>query len=165
MTEHQRLFLVQARTDIAVFKTLRSGADFPACHALHYLQMATEMLGKAHLWRRGWPGKKTHGGFVSFLKALAGSPQARKHLGYEGQNENWKHVIRKSLPLAERVEKLAPSFSSNKPNPEYPWPEESPEHAPAEHDFEIWRDLEQTSAGRHFLDIVHRLFAVAEAYL
>ena len=33
VTESQRLFLVQARTDFAVFK-LREHPDLPACHAL-----------------------------------------------------------------------------------------------------------------------------------
>jgi len=46
MTEHQRLFLVQARTDFAVFELFRRDVKWPSCHALHYLQMATELLGK-----------------------------------------------------------------------------------------------------------------------
>ena len=68
MTEYQRLFLVQARTDFAVFELLRRQSDLPECHALHYLQMATELLGKAHAWKHG-PRTNTHRAFVGFLRA------------------------------------------------------------------------------------------------
>jgi hypothetical protein len=70
VTEHQRLFLLQARSDFDVFEFLREHCrkgDFPACHALHYLQMATELLGKAHAWKRG-PPRQTHRAFVRFLR-------------------------------------------------------------------------------------------------
>ena len=53
MTEYQRLFLVQARTDFVVFELLRALPHLPACQALHYLQMSTELLGKAHAWKQG----------------------------------------------------------------------------------------------------------------
>ena len=44
MTEYQRLFLVQARTDFMVFELFRKDPNLPACHALHYLQMATSTV-------------------------------------------------------------------------------------------------------------------------
>jgi hypothetical protein len=164
MTEYQRLFLVQARTDFAVFELLRRQADLPACHALHYLQMATELLGKAHAWKHG-PRTSTHRAFVGFLRSLSTNRKAQKQLGFEGRNENWEHLIRKSVPLAERVEDLAPALALDSPNPEYPWPREAPQVAPAEHAFEIWQELQETAAGRQFLAIVSRLFAAAEAFL
>ncbi|MGO9471057.1 MAG: hypothetical protein ACLQVF_43755 [Isosphaeraceae bacterium] len=40
-------------SDFAVFELLRKHSDLPACHALHYLQMATEMLGKAKACKYG----------------------------------------------------------------------------------------------------------------
>src|SRR5438128_2189537 len=126
MTEFQRLFLLQARTDFAVFELLRKQPDLPACHALHYLQMATELLGKAHAWKHGQPNK-THRAFARFLRSLSTNRQAQKQLGYEGQNENWRHTIRKSVPLAESIEDLAPSLSRDGPNPEYPWPDVAPQ--------------------------------------
>ena len=134
MTEHQRLFLVQARTDFEVFEGFRKQPGLPSCHALHYLQMATEMLGKAHAWKHG-PCANTHRAFVGFLRSLSTNRRAQKHLGYEGKNQNWENVIRKSVPLAEQVEDLAPALSSDGPNPEYPWPRAAPTIAPAEHAF------------------------------
>jgi hypothetical protein len=164
MTEYQRLFLVQARTDFAVFELLRGQPNLPACHALHYLQMATELLGKAHAWKHG-PRANTHRAFVAFLRSLSTNRKAQKQLGFEGRNENWEHVLRKSVPLAERIEDLAPALAPDAPNPEYPWPRGAPQLAPAEHTFGIWQELQETAAGRQFLNLTTRLFAAADAFL
>jgi hypothetical protein len=164
MNEPQRLFLVQARTDIAVFKLLKDSSDFPVCHALHYLQMATEMFGKALAWKQG-PRANTHMAFVGFLRSLSTNRQAQQQLGYERRTEQWIQVIRKSLPLAKRVEDLAPTISPDAPNPEYPWPRAVPHTAPAEYTFSIWSDLQETAAGQQFLSLVDQLFSVAAAFL
>ena len=164
MNEQQRLFLVQARTDFAVFEVLRKNALLPSCHALHYLQMATELLGKALAWRHG-PPRRTHRSLVQFLRSLTSNQQAQSQLGFENQNQNWIHVIRKSVPLAERVENLAPALCNDGPNAEYPWPNASPTNAPAEHTFDLWSDLQETAAGRQFLHLISRLFMTAETFL
>jgi hypothetical protein len=165
MTEYQRLFLVQARTDFAVFELLRGQPELPACHALHYLQMATELLGKAHVWKDGPPAKISHAALVTFLKSLSANQHAQRQLGYDQQNENWQQLIRKCKPLALQIEKLAPKLALDGPNPEYPWPRAAPQTAPAEHTFAIWQALEETPAGRSFLSIIRRLFHAAEAFL
>ncbi|HUY33433.1 MAG TPA: hypothetical protein VMV69_11850 [Pirellulales bacterium] len=163
MTEFQRLFLVQSRSDFAVFKLLRKDQELPPCHALHYLQMATELLGKAHAWRQG-PRTRTHRAFVGFLRSLTSNRQAQVKLGFEGRNEHWGSMIRKSVPLAERVETLAPALNPDGPNSEYPWPRATPQFAPVEHAFDVWREL-QKPAGGTFLNLVGHLFAAAEAFL
>src|SRR5258708_7170352 len=165
MTEHQRLFLTQARTDFSVFKLCwKTHPELPACHALHYLQMATELLGKAYAWKHA-PAATTHKAFVNFLRSLTANRQAQKQMGFEGQNASWRHWIRKSVPLAERVEDLAPSLAGDGPNPEYPWPRLDPQVAPTEHKFEVWTELQGTAEGRQFLDRLTRLFAIAEAFI
>ena len=86
MTEFQRLFLVQARSDYRVFELLWKEwkeSSLPACHALHYLQMATEKFGKAKAWKHGF-GSKTHLGFRGFLTGLQSNRGAQKQLGYAG---------------------------------------------------------------------------------
>ena len=163
MTEFQRLFLIQGRTDFAVFQLLRGQAEFPACHPLHYLQMSTELLGKAHAWKNGSP-KKTHRALVGFLKSLSTNRQAQQQLGYAKRNENWSHLIRKSISIAEQIEDLAPALAHNGPNPEYPWPDVAPQFAPAEFNFPLWAEL-QTAGGRQFMKLIDNLFDVAEAYL
>jgi hypothetical protein len=162
MTEHQRLFLVQARSNLAIFEFLRSNAHLPVCHALHYLQMATEMLGKAYLWRHGQQ-KNSHRALVKFLKALETNRSAQNQLDFGGQNEFWRQRIRKAKILAEMIENLAPALADG-PNPEYPWPPENPTICPAEHNFEIWETL-QTGSGRSFLDFIRKLFENADQFL
>jgi hypothetical protein len=164
VTEHQRLFLVQARTDYLVFDLLRKQPTLPACHSLHYLQMATELFGKAWDWKNG-PVKTSHRALVRFLRSLTTVNKAQHQLGYEGKNENWKHRIRKSISIAERVENLAPALALDGPNPEYPWPRADPVEAPAEHTFDIWQDLQETAEGRQFLELLGSLFAKAEMFL
>jgi hypothetical protein len=164
MTEHQRLFLIQAQSNFAVFSLLRKADAIPRSQALHYLQMATELLGKAYAWRNGKP-KQTHRSFVSFLKRLSTDRTAQKQLGYEGQNESWTHLLRKSRPLAESIEDLAPALAGEGPNPEYPWPPDSPTTAPIEYAFPIWAESTETAHGRQFLALITNLFASAQAYL
>jgi hypothetical protein len=163
VTEHQRLFLVQALANYEFFKLVES-SRLPRCHALYCLQMATEMLGKAYAWRSG-PRRKTHRAFAGFLKSLSKNRHAQKQLGFDGQNESWFHIIRKSGPLAERIENLAPALCNDGPNPEYPWPSDNPTTTPAEYLFPIWRELQDTAEGRQFLKLVGNLFPAAEAYL
>jgi hypothetical protein len=86
-------------------------------------------------------------------------------LGFEGRNENWTHLLRKSVPLAEAIEDLAPALAGEGPNPEYPWPPSEPTVAPAEHLFAIWWQIQDTAAGRQFLNLLDRLFDSAETFL
>jgi hypothetical protein len=85
--------------------------------------------------------------------------------GGDRRNENWEHLIRKSVSLAERIEDLAPALSPDAPNPEYPWPRAAPHTAPVEYTFGIWQNLEDTSAGHQFLKLIGSLFATAEVFL
>lgn len=164
MNAQQRLFLTQAKSDFAVFELLRKQATLPECHALDYLQMTTEMLGKAHAWGSG-PNPGTHRAIVRFLRSLSTNRMAQQQLGYEGKNQAWSLRIRSSIPLAERIEDLAPALAQEGPNPEYPWPRVDPQTAPAEHRFGIWEHLRDTPKGRQFLELLGALFATAGAYL
>ncbi|HET6247944.1 MAG TPA: hypothetical protein VFE47_09635 [Tepidisphaeraceae bacterium] len=163
MNEQQRLFLVQAQSDFRVFDLLRNAANTPHCHALHYLQMATEKLGKAYAWRHGSGPADSHRAFVRLLRDISTNRAAQKRLRYDGNNEKWKHVIRKSIPLAKQIEDLAPALADGE-NPEYPWPQSLPRIAPAEHHFGIWEEIQDKPAGRQFLKLVASLFAIAESF-
>lgn len=114
MTEFQRLFLVQACSDFAVFELLQGRNDLHLCHALHYLQMATELLGKAHAWKDG-PCAPSHRAFEPFIRSLSTNRKVQKQLGFEGRNANWRHLIRKSASFAQRIEKLAPRTVARQP--------------------------------------------------
>ena len=164
MNEHQRLFLVQARSGFAVFELLRKQPAVDSCHPLHDLQIATEMFGKAHAWKTG-PSFRTHRAIVGFLRSLSTNRAAQQQFGFGGKNEAWSSRIRASITLAERVEDLAPAIAQDGPNPEYPWPRANPEVAPAEHEFDLWLTLRDTAKGRQFLHLLGVLLATAEAYL
>jgi hypothetical protein len=164
MKEEQRLFLVQAKSAYAVYRLLNADKSLHHCHALHYLQMATELLGKANAWKNG-PIGKSHKALASFLRSLSSNRGAQRQLGYEGQNENWTHTIRKIIPIAESLQKMAPALANDGPNPEYPWPTDAPAATPVEYAFPIWEELTETSYGRMLISLIHYLFAAAEEYM
>ena len=167
MNDAQRLWWQQAQSDRALFVHLRrSGAH--ECHLLHYLQMATEKLGKAYFWRSKKPPPKSHVGFVRFLKALLDRPTAElrwiaKSLGFDRPEdlEKWVSNIQQ---LAYALQNIAPAEAGNGPNPEYPWPHEAPAHFPAGHKFDLWAQLLNTGQGRKLLEIIDRAIIRFDAY-
>jgi hypothetical protein len=64
--------------------------------------------------------------------------------------------------MARDIENLTPDLAQTGPNVEYPWPPEMPLHAPQEHRYRIWDELHQTTAGKHFLDLVEEVMSLAE---
>lgn len=164
MREEQRLFLVQARSAFDVYELLRANESVHPCHALHYLQMATELLGKAHAWKNG-PVSKSHKSLVQFLRNLSSNSKAQKALNYGDQNDSWTQTIRKIIPIADALQRLAPALAIDGPNPEYPWPPASPAVAPVEFQFPIWEELTTAAFGRRFVSILEYLFREAESYL
>lgn len=160
MTEIQALWWKQASSDMKVYAHLRRH-DFAPCHALHYLQMASEKLAKAY-----WSGRRgntafSHAAFVSFLQSLYHLSRTTKEkvagqLGFRFTNhlESW---IDSNLPLAYELEKMAPALAGeNGPNPEYPWPKSDPAHCPVEYVFPLWDRLIHKPSGRQFLVVLDR---------
>jgi len=116
-------FILQARSDYAIFKSLGSSPDTPECHRLHYLQMATEKLAKYHacLGTTGAP-KKTHSALVSLLRQLPNMPQIRHSMGYSSNPATFTTYIKSLLPVATVIEELAPVGGDlHRLNAEYPW--------------------------------------------
>lgn len=139
-------FLRQAESDYRVFQRFnRSGDSVPVCQQLHYLQMSTEKLAKALSCPQGGdPPKTTHAAFARFLRISKGRPELQRALGYEGNHNAFVSYIDSLLPLAERIEALAPEGKRlDRPNPEYPWNSlASSVVAPVDHGFEdIWGDV------------------------
>ena len=166
MKEEQRLYLVQAKSAFVVYKILNADKSLHHCHALHYLQMATELLGKASGWRDG-PVGASHMAVVAFSRRVTSKKKQQKRLGYEGQNEQWEHTLRKFGPIAESLQNIAPALAGDGPNPEYPWPRApaNPIASPVEFEFPIWVELTETGYGRALVALLHKLFDVAEEYM
>jgi hypothetical protein len=159
MNESQRLWWEQAKSDHATFVYLRQGG-VDECHLLHYLQMATEKISKAYLWRSGTPPPRTHVGLMRFLKALLD----RRDTELKGiskafefnrpkEMEAW---VKQVSPLAYELQNLAPAEAGNGPNPEYPWPHDKPTNCPAMYTFDLWARLRDHVQGRRLLQFIAR---------
>lgn len=167
MTPEQKLWWNQAQSDYAVFVQL-CGLPVNTCHRLHYLQMTTEKLCKAYLWRSGEVPSKTHTGFGQFLKALLVRKSAdldliAKVTGFQRKEDlyNWVRYIH---PLAHTLQKISPAEAGDGPNAEYPWPHAAPTNCPVDYPFPLWNELSNTAQGRKLLHFVGRAIKHFEAY-
>ncbi len=131
-------FLSQAWSDYQVFEDLNKSRH-PNCHKLHYLQMTTEKLAKACLVETNGnsPPRLAHQAFVPFLRYTKTHPLWKNRLGYGHNKQAYAAYIKKMIPIADKIEKLAPSISgTSQPNPEYPWsPGAGDVRCPADYDF------------------------------
>ncbi len=157
MNDYQALWWRQARSDRAVFDLLRRQGAAP-CHLLHYLQMATEKLGKAYFWRSGVAPPKTHASFVKFLRALGCVPSSKRQrladvFGFR-RFKSFRAWMRRACSFAYPLERLAPALAGDGENTEYPWPREAPEYAPVEHQFHLWAEFKDTGPGRQFMRVI-----------
>lgn len=166
MNHAQKLWWRQSRSDHAIFVQLRrSGAH--ECHLLHYLQMATEKLSKAYLWRSGHAPPKTHTGFVRFLRALLDRRNDLDRIaaifGFKRREDldGWMRTIQ---PLAYSLQNIAPAEAGDGPNPEYPWPHQAPADCPAGYTFALWSQLTQTGQGRNLIVFIERAITRFEQY-
>lgn len=111
-------------------------ADLPACHALHYLQMAAEKICKAHLHAIGQPANSSHAVVRKHLPTLARVLGATRALS----GSRLKELKR----LAYEIEMLAPALiseGSRPENPEYPWQNrDGTVVCPADYDFPLGRE-------------------------
>ncbi len=153
MTWHEA-YLLQARSDWQIFRMLQQ-QPVPECHPLHYLQMATEKLGKACIIAGGnAPAqvRTSHKAFVRFLQIAAYNPDLQKQLRMTGVQ--LRAHIKALLPVAEEIEKLAPAIAHSGPNAEYPW--ETPVgtvHVPATYSFTVSSQL-RTPKGIKLLNLI-----------
>jgi hypothetical protein len=125
--------LAQARSDFEMLQFLRRH-QAPFCHQLHFLQMATEKLGKGFATApSGTQPLKVHRAFVGLLRSVKSSVQLQRscHCG-TGQVDAY---IISLLPLARMIEDLAPSNANDGPNPEYPWRGQTGIIPPVDHEF------------------------------
>ncbi len=147
-------FLTQAQSDWHVYEHLEK-TPFPHCHALHYLQMATEKLAKAYLVAGRTDTKivrSTHHGLTRFFQLVSRNKGLQEEM--EMTAKQLSAYIQQLLPLAFEIENLAPAIAGNSPNPEYPW--EAPQNifnAPATYEFAIGSALREPG-GRNLIKLI-----------
>jgi hypothetical protein len=148
-------YLKQARADFSMFLQLKDDEDVNLCHALHFLQMATEKLSKAALLFGGGFRLKdvssTHLVFVEMLIKFKKHSGLANRLGFAGKGRGDTAALEKHiqslLPLAHWIEQLVPTSEST-PNCEYPWlvptnlPPDERVVAPCDHLFVDWQPTE-----------------------
>lgn len=167
MNEAQKLWWRQSQSDHALFVHWRRTGKVHECHLLHYLQMSTEKLGKAYLWRSGHAPPKRHTGFARFLRALLDRrielDRIATVLGFRRREDldNW---VRSVQTLAYSLQNIAPAEAGGGPNPEYPWPHEAPAHCPIDHTFALWTQLTNTGQGRKLMKFVEHAIARFDDY-
>jgi hypothetical protein len=148
-------YLEQARSDWQVWELIRNH-ELPPCHALHYLQMTGEKLGKAFLLTGGAlsleQARNSHVAFKRFLQFASRHPELQRLL--EMNSAQFRAHIKNMLPLADAIERLAPALAQDGPNVEYPWQSHDRKiHTPAKHDFSVLRQLLEPS-GLNLIKIV-----------
>jgi hypothetical protein len=149
-------YLEQARSDWQMWQLIRK-QKMPDCHALHYLQMTCEKLGKAFLLE----GKSislqqavtSHTAFKRFLQIASRHPLLREL--FRMNSAQFRAFIRQLLPLADDIEHLTPALAQRGPNVEYPW--ESPDkqvYAPVHYTFTVMLELHKPH-GTNLLKLVN----------
>lgn len=134
----KRAFAKQAVTDFEARDCLLRFKDLPACHQLHYLQMAFEKVAKAYLIGAGSDPEslqQSHAYIAKNVPIIVRDSLTKT----PGAKSPW--VIEAVRDLARRIELLAPAVDAGgrvPANCEYPW--EAPNGsivAPAEHNFSL----------------------------
>ena len=116
-----RAYAKQALSDLDARETLAlAGAD--KCHRLHFLQMATEKVCKAHLTSRNGHEnvRKTHGYIEKNLPIIARLFYSRVNSANQMAMWEIKHIEK----IAREIELLAPACDdggTRQDNTEYPW--------------------------------------------
>ena len=158
MNGPQNLWWRQARSDLDLFHALRRNG-VSECHLLHYLQMTTEKLSKAYLWRSLTPPSRTHTGFSRFIRALLSRQGELDRIASvldlkdAAGLERWAKIVQ---PLAYALQSIAPAEAGDGPNPEYPWPHIAPTECPTDHTFALWQQLSKTGRGRELMKFISR---------
>lgn len=161
--ECQVRWLEQCRDDFRIYELLRQYGQNPR-QILHYLQMATEKLAKAYLWRTGKAPTKSHSGFGKFFRALLDNKSAYTELGFTRVEAYQSWCRQTASPLAYEIESLAPSLANNGANPEYPWPHQASSQATVSFSFPLWNKLHHGAAARVSLSRISRAIDSFERY-
>ncbi|MCE5240431.1 hypothetical protein LLH23_18380 [bacterium] len=143
-------FFRQAASDFRVFELLLSQPGLPQCHALHYLQMASEKLAKA-IFLAGDPSfnYRRHAVLRNLHQPLRRQDVCRM-LGF-GSMKQYEATLNGLRPVLDQIEHLCPAVddgaaADTTPNVEYPWLGRDGQAGltwlvPADHQFELVAEL------------------------
>jgi hypothetical protein len=116
--------LAEAKSDFAVFEMLKEAFrrnQSEECHALHYLQMTTEKLGKAAYFRQFPLGKLTWGHKPDFFEHVWGTlNHATIQQELKQDATGLQQLLDRAQEVRDAIYSLVPGDDSHK-NVEYPW--------------------------------------------
>jgi hypothetical protein len=156
-------FAAQGRSDWEVYKHLAAltKPSLSQCHALHYLQMATEKIAKAYRIRDTAADVddlvRHHTGFVEFVNQFFRCEQIRDECR---ERDAALHALqRNATTIAREIEKLAPATDrlASPENAEYPWERDEQILIPCKFGFPNLAMLQQPG-GRAVMNLVERAF-------
>lgn len=118
-----RAFALQAKSDLDMLRALLRLRDVPACHRLHYLQMAAEKASKSFVTPPTGPPAYSHRALVKFIRGEAKmNPSLMRSVGFAfDKKAAYLAYLRSLEPIAAGIEALAPAVSPPEENTEYPW--------------------------------------------
>lgn len=150
-------FATQAVSDLDARQLLAVVRSLPACHALHFLQMACEKLCKASMIAAGadpMEVQRSHAYIAKHLPTII-----RMYMSREAgrlPRDNW--IVDAVRPLARKIELLNPAVRDGGRSPqncEYPWmAADGSVIAPADHPFDFSMLFEK--AGITLLKVVRQ---------
>jgi hypothetical protein len=170
--EEREAFQRQARSDFQVFELLHRQhlGEVSECHALHYLQMATEKLAKAAFIALDVrpEDRYSHVAFSLIPQHLSRRDVAHA-LGWT-DFRRYQAFLRWARPLFREIDELNPGVGPQQPgggpqegpNVEYPWRSRDAAgelvwEAPADHDFGLLARLRRDANGLALLHFVRTL--------
>ena len=130
-------YAAQSQSDWGIYWLLvRHRPPVPACHELHYLQMATEKIAKAYMFRdtatREQGLQQAHVAFSKMIGMFLKSPQVKAW--YRNRPSDLSEIAVVAHRLARSIEKLNPAVDreGSPTNVEYPWESGGAIHVPCQ---------------------------------
>lgn len=138
--EWARAYAEQGLSDLGIYKLLtETKPPIAACHWLHYLQMASEKIGKANQFLVAGESidklVTSHIAAVRFVDAYFKSSRMRTK--YRGKDAELQEKLRDMAGVARAIEELAPAIDRERvpQNVEYPWSDGTKLFIPSKHQF------------------------------
>jgi hypothetical protein len=162
--EMARAFARQANADYDTYSVLAARADIARCQSLHYLQMTSEKLVKAYLFRTQAALQLVQTSHAYVAKNLPLVLRAAYQRRHDKPANPW--LFQEIHKLAREIELLAPAVDaagSGPDNCEYPWEDLMGNvQVPADYDFPDV-NLVKSAAGVLLVLLLELLLAIQDA--
>lgn len=136
--EWSRAYAKQAKADFETWDALQGNMAVPACHKLHFLQMACEKLCKAYLCKQPGADPKDYQSSHAYTAKNLGIIIRQQIALTLNPPKNERYLLVHCKLLAREIELLSPSVQDDGQRPdncEYPWEQGGKLYIPADWSF------------------------------